>query len=468
MRTWLLLSAGILLTGCTQNVSLPPVELPSTGGIDPFVARLVTSLVAEVRKTPTDADAHAELALAYEANEIWGPGARSFDNAHRINPAEPLWPYHSHLCRKKLGDTGNALTLLTGYYGQFPRFAPLAFELGRAHLEAGNLPSARQAIERSLELRPASPEALAELASIAIVEGDPGEALRLADRALTLDPGYLSARNARGLALRSLGRAGEAIVDLEAGIGAPKRAMPDKASNRLGQLRVGVGAKVNLAADLMEAGRPQDAERVLRQVQQVQPDDVNVLNNLALSIQAQRAGTEALNLLNRARRLRPEYYPTLINLGDCLVRLQRYEEALRLADEAVSVDSESSRGRFIRARSLLGLNRLAEGLEELEQAVALSPDNPNFVAAAGEVAMQLGRRVDAERHMSRAVQLRPDFIPSRVNLAILLGYRRAFDAADAHLQYLLDRVPEHPRVINLAKRLLEMRRTPVPDGGDGR
>ena len=462
------LSTTLFLWGCSPKVSLPPAELQSTENVDPFVARLIALLVTKVKKNPGDARAHGELGLAYEANEIWDPAARSFDNAHRIDPGDPLWPYHAHLCRKNSGETGNSLELLTEHCRNFPRFAPLLFELGNVQLETGDLDGARQSMERCLKFRPESPEALARLAYISLSEGDARSALKFADEALKSNSRYLSARNVRGLALRNLGRADEARADLEAGVGASMGSMPDDGSRRLGEFLVGIGSQINRAADLMDAGRPQDAERLLRGAQQVKPDDVNVLNNLALAIQAQRSGTEALDLLKRARSLQPDYFPTLVNLSDCLVRLQKFEEGLRIADQVVSIDPDKSGGHFTRARTLLGLRRFPEALQALEKVIAIEPNHSNAISAAGEVAMQLGRRDVAEIHFTNAIRLRPDFIPSRVNLAMVLGYRRAFDQAEVHLNYLIERVPEHPRVISLANRLAEMRRTPAPKDGGGR
>ncbi|TDJ67339.1 MAG: hypothetical protein E2O39_14980, partial [Planctomycetota bacterium] len=69
------LAALLVLSACGGGgeAAAPPevVQLVYTAGVDEEVAALISEHVALARARPTDPDLRANLAMAYEANELW-------------------------------------------------------------------------------------------------------------------------------------------------------------------------------------------------------------------------------------------------------------------------------------------------------------------------------------------------------------------------------------------------------------
>ena len=106
-------------------------------------------------------------------------------------------------------DPARKLALLTRAAQVDPRSGEIAFALGLAHLERGAPDAALPELERS---RPLLPQIATDVAigNAYLLAGDWGEAAAAYDRALRLDPGSFRARANLVVALRRLGRDGEA------------------------------------------------------------------------------------------------------------------------------------------------------------------------------------------------------------------------------------------------------------------
>ena len=89
----LLLCSLFLAAPLAAQDAPPPVKLPSTEGMDPEVVSHLEALIATVEATPGDAELHADLGLAYEANTIFEPAAQCYRNVIAMLPDRPEWRY---------------------------------------------------------------------------------------------------------------------------------------------------------------------------------------------------------------------------------------------------------------------------------------------------------------------------------------------------------------------------------------
>ena len=151
--------------------------------------------------------------------------------------------------------------------------------------------------------------------------------------------------------------------------------------------------------------------------------------------------------------LDPGEVTTWINLASYLLDQGTSARALEHADRAVELGPELAKTHLVRARVLLRQERREEALSELEVSVRLDPRGAEALRLAGDTALALQRYAEARAHFDALVRLRPTDALARVGLAEIAlgsGDRSGAERALAEARAL---APEHPRVVELARRL---------------
>ncbi len=453
--TVLLIVAGLLLSaGCRasgpSSTGLEPVRPPAGLTLEPVLAKKVEAQIASVVKRPTDPEAHGTLAMIYEANAVWDLATGAYENAATLAPERPEWLYHAATCDMRTGDSSGAEARLKDLAIRFPQFAPARHRLGLALLDAGDLAGAERELLAVHRLGPSIAEANAALAQLRNVEGRFAEALPYAQKAVALDPRSQRARFMRGQSLRGLGRDSEARGDLTAG--AVSGTLLDAIDRRLGNFSVGVSVHVDRGANLIDAGRFDEAIRVLRAGLEDRPDHPSLLTNLAVAYQKSGKQREALEILEKLYRDDPNDLPILLNLSETLWASREYPRGLEVASVAVDQHPESGLAHFAKGRILFALNRVDEGVAACVTAGSLEPQNSEIQSAIGEgyfVQRDLERSAE---HFQRSVELDPSSFAHRTNLCTVLQGLERWDQADVILAELIRVAPTHPKVQVLEER----------------
>lgn len=458
---FLLGALGCTALGCTADrgaSGLAPA-LPAAGAeLDPLLQQRILAQVAVIERAPADAVAHGTLGLIYEANELWEPARRAYENAAALAPQTPEWLYHAALCQAETGDASGGEQKLAEVARRAPRFAPGRHQYGLALLSSGDIPGAERELLAVKDLAGTLPEAHTALAELRNTEGRFAEGLLLAERALELDPASLRARYLRGVALRGIGRAEEAAADLAAGADAKRQRIPDPLMGQLSRHYVGRSVQVGQGADLVEAGRYDEAIALLRAALVERPEDEAILNNLSVAYQRKGDNQAAYDLLIAHHKKDRDHLPTLLNLSEALWALRRFDEELGIAQHAVRVHPQSGSAHFALAKALFALQRFPEGIDACETSIRLDPTNGEVYSAAGEGLLRIDALDRAEPHLRRAIELVPNTLPPRANLCALLIRRGRLAEAEVALRELTRRAPDHPQVRILQDRFVEAQR----------
>ncbi len=174
---------------------------------------------------------------------------------------------------------------------------------GADHHRAGRYPEAARAYAEALQADPKSVDARALLGGVMLRLGRPAEAQTLLRGAVSLDPNHAVAQTNLGRALLAVARFEEAelcflaalqvrqgLVEARLGLARARRARGDLAAAEaelrgvLGILERGAPsyaeAMALLGATLLDAERPAEAERALRDALQARPNDARLLRDL--------------------------------------------------------------------------------------------------------------------------------------------------------------------------------------------
>ena len=225
-----------------------------------------------------------------------------------------------------------------------------------AHYRLGNVEQALADANQVLVLRPGDPQAQLLLVSAKMAGGDPAAALALADRSLVDNPADLPL-NLMKLQILSAQGADDAFgAHLEKLVGLH----PENTS--LHQL---------LASWYARKDRPEDVERELRKIQDLQPDDIATAQNLVrflMQTQGEEAArAELVAQIEAAGQRGTRQFPFQALLADFDTQLGHKAEAKALLESVVADPPDAATADEAR----LKLARLALGDKDLDAAKGL-------------------------------------------------------------------------------------------------
>jgi tetratricopeptide (TPR) repeat protein len=280
---------------------------------------------------PEHAQAHAVLALCYQATDQWSNAEVAIRKAVVCNPD---WDAARNV-------------------------------LGVVLLHAGDAAGARSEFERALKLNEANVEALNNLANLRKEVGDLEAAVSLYRRALGIQPDWPPALVNLGLVLNQLKRFDDAEscfraalarqpthVDALVNLGVIQQLKSDAAAaERSFRSALAIDpnlaiAHCNLAALLLETGRATDAQTHCQAALAVTPTDPDVLNVSALLHKSRGDLTTAESLARTGLARNPRHVFLRLTLGSVLNDRGLLPEAEASFNEALTQDPDSSSARY--------------------------------------------------------------------------------------------------------------------------
>lgn len=361
-----------------QSVPPPPPEIvlpEKLAELEPDVRRLVDRQVERTRAEPTSGLRHAELALIYEANEIWPAARDAYAAAIQLDPSQPLYRLHYAKAALESGDAAAYQERMKELAADTPRLAPIQQRWGQVCLESGDLAAAESAFEAVIEMEPKAAEGYAGLADVRIRQGDVDAAVTLLERAVQLDPSYRVAHFLLGGAYRQQGKLQEAARHLQLGQDAKVRYLPDDLSERATKFAVTVRGRHTRALKHLMARQFPEATELLEAALRVDPNHVPILNALAGTYMQTGKPEAALELLQRAKQLDDRDSTTYINLASWYLFHNQLDEAQRLADGAVERGPQVASAHRIRLDALLRSRKYEEAREAARQALEAVPQD---------------------------------------------------------------------------------------------
>ncbi|HVS01605.1 MAG TPA: tetratricopeptide repeat protein [Thermoanaerobaculia bacterium] len=241
------------------------------------------------------------------------------------------------------------------------------------------------------------------------------DARRHLRQSLDLDPASARTWNNLGLTLRRLGEEGAAEEAFRRAIGlAPED----------------VQIANNLAATYLGAGKHAEAAAVLRQVTARAPDDAATWLNLAL---AQRGGGELDAAAASLERVLERDTTNRLGLADraatylAMVRFEQglHQQAIAAADRALVLAPGSAEALIYQGLSRQASGDLQGARQSLERAVALDPGRPEVHNNLGTVLVELREYAAAEEAFRRALAIRPGFPEAAGNLQQVVAHQQA-------------------------------------------
>jgi tetratricopeptide (TPR) repeat protein len=434
--------AGIL-TRRMEAARIPKV--PDLTGLSDAARTQMLQADAATRRDPLSANALDELGRAYQANLFVAPALLAYALAEERAPDDSRWPYHRALLLEERGEQEAAFALLTRVTELGPRHGLAWFRMGEIAFKNGNLDAAEDAYRHAGEpgkvdtaearspdvparqMPPLSAYANFGLARVALERGDSAAARDFLQAVLREHPRFGSARS---LLVQMDDRDGRS--------GAPASPQTTRAySPPADPLLDSVVARSHNSDLLLKhaaiASRGGDwawREYLVRRAWAANPNQLDVVLEMATLLQSQGKATEALGFLDQAERLAPGDHHVLVQQGRNLTELGRL-------DEAEAVLRRATRIRDAVAEYNLGtvLDRLGRGEEarvHYEQAVAIDPFHARALNNLAIGLSREGQGAGALALFARAIRAAPDNAETYTNLcSALIAQQRFTDALEA-------------------------------------
>jgi len=364
---------ALLAAACGEAADPGWPRLTDESGVDPVQLERIRE--AEAACARGEDGSWLELAMVYDANSLDQLAARTYEACLRLPPgkagASPaMLHFHRARALDDQGRTEDALRAFDAALALEDTYAPVRWRRGQLLLDADRVAEARADFERALALEPDSVPAHLGLARALLLQDEP-EAARATLRAvLEREPEERFVHGLMARALLALGDERGAVEEQRLDELATKGTAADPLTAEVRKRATGVQIGVLRATEALNAGKTDEAVRILTPLNRKVPDDLAVLQVL----------------------------------GRSLVIAGEYERALKVFARGSQAHPDDPKLELFAGQALAAKQDWVAALAHLARARELGPTFPPTLAALGEVLIALGRPVEAEGALNDAVQ----------------------------------------------------------------
>lgn len=231
------------------------------------------------------------------------------------------------------------------------------------------------------------------------------EAEKIYARIVKAAPDYFDALHIYGTLKAQSGQMGEALRLINAAL---------KINPRSAE------ALVNLSNVMHALKRDQDALDCLDKALAIKPDDPLALGNRGSALLTLNRPEDALSSFEALLRLDPRNGEATMNRGIAKAALLRHDEALADFDAASALMPGHPNVLYNRGSALLALGRPAEALADFERTLAAIPTHPRAWNNRGRALQQLNRHAEAVQSFDKVLALQKDDADAHSNRALSL------------------------------------------------
>jgi tetratricopeptide (TPR) repeat protein len=340
--------------------------------------------------------------------------------------------------------------------------------------QAGHLEKAQRLYLQILAIDVKHAKSLYGLGLIAQQTGSSEAAVRMLQRAVTINPQEPAYHSSLAATLREQRKLDEALAEyrnvlalrpedeeahflmgnilLDQGMSLKDRLKLDEAKAHYERALVlkpkNADTHNNLGLVYMHKGEPEKAQTHYEQALRLNPDFSEAHNNLGNVFRYHKKLDEAAEHYGRALTLQPNYADAHNNLGLILQKQGKLDAAKLQLERALAADP-----RLAEAHNNLGTNlreqgNLDEARHSYARALVLKPDYAAAHTNLGIVLQQLGRLEEAVVAHERAIALTPGFAEAHNNLGVTLRELGRLDESVLACEKALALQPDFPEAHN--------------------
>lgn len=429
----------------------PTEDIPSD--LTPSLRDQLALLLHGVRGDPSDADAHGELGLFYEAYGFRSFALRAYATAVSTEPESPRWKYHWAVVASAGHESDAAVAAMRFVCKSEPEFAPAHERLGLMLVNRNDFDAAMEVFHKLVALVPDSAAGYVGRGRVLLATGQVEDAVSQFRLALARDASSGKAHYLLGQAYQRLGRVDEARTELARGARSQTELLPDPWRATMLTALSGSKARLSYARYLREEGRLDEAVDMLFDLNRLSRADIDIANALGSTLLELGRSDEAAEVLTAALDAPFQSYLTHCHLANAHIELGDLDAALQHAEAATVIAPMTAWGFFTKGQVLYRQKQYEAALVAYRRAVELDPRKPNGYGRIGLTLALLDRHDEAVGPLETAVELAPHSPVPLYNLGVIHAQARRFGKAARVLRSaaLLD--PQNKDVMNALNRV---------------
>ena len=199
-----------------------------------------------------------------------------------------------------------------------------------------------------------------------------------------------------------------------------------------------VSTRINLAATRLRLGRASEALAELEAVLDAEPQHLDAWGHRAAALAELGRMGESLDCTERVLAADPGHAAAWLQRGIALERLRRFDEARAAYDRLLALQPQHAEAWFRLGQLQQRQGRLSEALASLDKALSLAPAHAAGWTQRGSLLKDMGRTQEAAAAFGRAIELGADDELNHFFLAALGAGRSPAAAPRAYVQALFD------------------------------
>ena len=279
-----------------------------------------------------------------------------------------------------------------------------------------------------------STHALNNLGSIFKELGEHQKAKEYFEKAITIDPNFVSAHSNLGILFKKLGEYQKAKECYEKAI----KINPNYAK-----------AHNNLGIIFQSLGEPHKASEYYKKAIIIDPNNLNAHNNLGMLLKESGEGQKAKKYFEKAITIDPNYPEAHLNLGILLIDLGEYSLGINSYKKAIKINPNYTEAHSNLGVILKELGDHQKAIQCFEKAITIDPNYANAHNNLGVTLQNLGEHQKAIECFKKAITIDPNLISSLENISgSIISTLNDFDKAISSSYKVLKKQKEQLKFIN--------------------
>jgi putative PEP-CTERM system TPR-repeat lipoprotein len=419
------------------------------------------------KRNPKDATTRTKLGISRMASGDTNRAYADLESAIELDTTQYQADMVLIVSHMKRGNYDFALKTMESLEKKQPN-NPVTFDLkAKIFLERKDIPNARKNFERALELQPGFLSAATSLAQLDLQEKNSKSARRRLEAMIEKDKGNAQAL----LALADLGPAlgatqKEQLAWLEQAIkidskSVQPRLMLVRLYGQMGDTRKALETAQQVHASspddlqlldllgttLISARQNEQAVLTFRKVVQLQPKSPLALYRLARALVGNSESRAATEALRQALVLKPDFFEAYAALVDIEVRNGQFPAATNAARQAQKMVAKSPVGFALEGKVLTAEKRFLEAIKLYEAAHGIAKDGESLVALHTAYVLA-DKTAEGDARLAQWLKTFPDDPMVRLYAAENALMRGGYKEAIAHYEWLQQKQPDNLIVLN--------------------